>query len=166
VIIHKRVREIFDHATKNIPLSLFTYAGHPISCAAALAVQNYLAEHNLIAKCAVIGKYLKNELQKLAARESLIGDVRGEGLLIGIEFVQNRETHQPFSRSLGITEKIMQIGLKNGLILRGRFGTGTRIDGDHILISPPFIITETQCDELVEKLELTFKEVKSLLKLE
>ncbi|MTJ29323.1 aspartate aminotransferase family protein [Aphanizomenon sp. UHCC 0183] len=165
VIIHKRVREIFDHATKNIPLSLFTYAGHPISCAAALAVQNYLAEHNLIEKCAVIGKYLKNELQKLAARESFIGDVRGEGLLIGIEFVQNRETHQPFSRSLGITEKIMQTGLKNGLILRGRFGTGTGVDGDHILISPPFIITEAQCDELVEKLELTFKEVKQSLNL-
>jgi len=165
VIVHQRVREIFDHTTKNIPLSLFTYAGHPISCAAALAVQNYLAKYHLIEQCALMGKYLKKELQKLAEREAMIGDVRGEGLLIGLEFVQNRDSHKPFSRSLGITEKIMQTGLKNGLILRGRFGTGTGVDGDHILISPPFIITEAQCDELVIKLELTFKQVKQSLNL-
>ncbi|EPF22827.1 MAG: aminotransferase class III-fold pyridoxal phosphate-dependent enzyme [Microcystis aeruginosa Ma_MB_F_20061100_S19] len=165
VIVHQRVREVFDNATKNIPLSLFTYAGHPISCAAALAVQNYMAKHNLIERCAVMGKYLKHQLEKLAEREPIIGDVRGEGLLIGIEFVKNRDNHQPFSRSLGITEKIMQLGLENGLILRGRFGTGVGVDGDHILISPPFTITESQCDELVEKLELTFKQVKQSLKL-
>lgn len=165
VIFHQRIRETFAQATKKSPLSLFTYSGHPISCAAALAVQNYIAKHNLIEQCVVMGKYLKNELQKLAERESLIGDIRGEGLLVGLEFVQNQDTHKPFSRSLNIAEKIMQIGLENGLILRARFGTGTGTDGDHLLISPPFIITESQCDELVSKLELTLKQVKQSLTL-
>ena len=95
----------------------------------------------------------------------MIGDVRGKGLLVGLEFVQNQDTHKPFPRSLHIAEKIMQTGLENGLILRARFGTGTGIDGDHLLISPPFIITESQCDELVSKLELTLKEVKHSLNL-
>lgn len=165
VIVRKQVREIFDRSTQNIPLSLFTYAGHPISCAAALAVLKYLHKHNLIERCAEIGKYLKTQLQKLADREPLIGNVRGEGLLIGLEFVENRDSHKPFSRSHHITEKIMQTGLENGLILRGRFGTGIGVDGDHILISPPFIITESQCDELVSKLELTLKQVKESLNL-
>lgn len=165
VIVHQRIAETLSQATKKSPLSLFTYSGHPISCAAALAVQNYIAKHNLIERCAVMGKYLKNELQKLAEREPLIGDVRGEGLLVGLEFVQNRDSHKPFARSLHLTEKIMQTGLENGLILRGRFGTGTGVDGDHILISPPFIITESQCDELVSNLELTLKQVKDSLKL-
>lgn len=84
---------------------------------------------------------------------------------MGLEFVQNQDTHKPFPRSLHITETIMKTGLENGLILRGRFGTGTGLDGDHILISPPFIITESECDELVSKLELTLKQVKQSLNL-
>jgi adenosylmethionine-8-amino-7-oxononanoate aminotransferase len=163
VIVHQRIRETFERATKKFPLSLFTYGGHPISCAAALAVQNYVAKHNLIERCAVMGKYLKNELQKLAEREPLIGDVRGEGLLVGLEFVQNRDSHKPFARSLHLAEKIMQTGLENGLILKSQFGTGTGVNGDHILISPPFIITESQCDELVGLLETTIKQVSSSL---
>ncbi|HBE16228.1 MAG TPA: aspartate aminotransferase family protein [Cyanobacteria bacterium UBA11149] len=165
VIFHQKMRETFAAATKKSPLSLFTYSGHPISCAAALAVQKYIAKHNLIEKCAVMGEYLKNELAKLALREPLIGDVRGKGLLLGLEFVQNRDTHQPFPRSLHIAENIMKIGLENGLILRARFGTGVGVDGDHLLLSPPFIITESQCDELVSKLELTIKQVKQSLNL-
>ncbi|MCL2923925.1 MAG: aminotransferase class III-fold pyridoxal phosphate-dependent enzyme [Trichodesmium sp. MAG_R04] len=165
VIVRQKVREIFDRATENIALSLFTYAGHPISCAVALAVLKYISKHNLIERCGTMGKYLKTQLQKLREREPLIGNVRGEGLLVGLEFVQNQDTHKPFPRSLHITETIMKTGLENGLILRGRFGTGTGLDGDHILISPPFIITESECDELVSKLELTLKQVKQSLNL-
>ena len=102
VIVRQKVREIFDRATENIALSLFTYAGHPISCAVALAVLKYISKHNLIERCGTMGKYLKTQLQKLREREPLIGNVRGEGLLVGLEFVQNQDTHKPFPRSLPI----------------------------------------------------------------
>ena len=165
VILHKRVYETFTKSKRKGLPTFLTYSGHPISCAAALAVQKYILKHNLIEQCAAMGKYLKKELQKLADREPLIGDVRGEGLLLGLEFVKNRETHQPFERSLHISETVVQQGFKNGLILRGRFGTGIKVDGDHILISPPFIITESQCDEIVTRLELTIKQVRESLSL-
>lgn len=165
VIVHNRIWETLKNGKqKAYPISL-TYAGHPISCAAALAVQNYIAKHNLIERCAVMGNYLKEELEKLADREPLIGDVRGKGLLIGLEFVRDRQTHQPFPRSMHLTETIVRTALEKGLIIRGRFGTGTRRDGDHILISPPFIVTENECDELVAILESSIKQVKQSLDL-
>ena len=85
--------------------------------------------------------------------------------MIGIEFVQDRATHKPFARSHQLIEKIVRSGLGNGLILRGRSGTGVGAAGDHTLITPPFVITESQCDELVERLEMTLNQVKQSLKL-
>ncbi len=165
VIIHQRIVDTFLNGNRAGIPTFLTYSGHPISCATALAVQNYIAKHNLIEQCAIMGKYLKQELQKLAEREVLIGDVRGEGLLIGIEFVQDRKTHKPFPRSKKLTETIIKTTFEQGLILRGRFGTGTGKDGDHILISPAFVITENECDELVTILGASIKQVVYSLKL-
>lgn len=160
LFIHKRIWDTFVQGKGKMVPAFVTYSGHPASCAAALAVQKYMAQHNLIARCAEMGVYLKAQLEKLAEREPLIGDVRGKGLMIGIEFVQDRATHKPFPRSLQLIEKIVGAGLANGLILRGRSGTGVGVDGDHTLISPPFIITENQCDELVERFAATIQQVK------
>jgi len=165
ISVHKKVWETFMGGKRSGIPTFMTYSGHPISCAAALAVQNYIAKHQLINRCEMMGKYLKEAIQKLAERESLIGDVRGKGLLIGVEFVQNRETHQPFPRATKLVGNIVQVALGQGLILRGQPGTGTSVDGDHILISPPFIINKAQCDELVEILASSIKQAKSMLNL-
>ena len=165
LIIHKRIWDTFMSGKRKMVPAFVTYSGHPASCAAALAVQKYMAQHNLIERCAQMGVYLKAQLEKLAEREPLIGDVRGKGLMIGLEFVQDRDTRKPFPRSLQLIENIVRTGLANGLILRGRAGTGVGSDGDHTLLSPPFIITESQCDELVERLETTLNQVKQSLNL-
>ncbi|MEM9542552.1 MAG: aminotransferase class III-fold pyridoxal phosphate-dependent enzyme [Cyanobacteria bacterium P01_E01_bin.42] len=165
MIVHDRICQTFKDSTRPfIPIS-FTYAGHPVSCAAALAVQNYIVEHNLIEQCAERGEYLKRKLKDLADRESLIGDVRGKGLLIGLEFVRDRASREPFPFAKKLTKTIVKTALENGLIIRGRNGTGTGKDGDHILISPPFVITEEECDELVEILATTIARVKKSLDL-
>lgn len=166
VIVHEKIVDTFLHGKRKWIPTFFTYSGHPISCAAALVVQNYIIQHHLVERCKKMGEYLKQELQKLAQREPLIGDVRGKGLLIGLEFVQNRETRQAFPRSMQFTEKLVQTALKQGLILRGRFGTGTKIEGDHVLTSPPFIITENECHELISLLESSLQEVKHELSLD
>ena len=165
VIVHDKVWDTFVETKQmNVP-AWVTYSGHPISCAVALAVQDYVVKHDLINQCVQRGDYLRQALLKLAEREPLIGDVRGKGLLLGLEFVQNKTTHQPYSRSMKLTEQIIQTALKGGLILRGRFGTGVQKDGDHILLSPPLIISESECDELVAKLETTIKRVKETTEL-
>jgi adenosylmethionine-8-amino-7-oxononanoate aminotransferase len=161
-IIHKRIWDAFKDERKGQIPAWVTYSGHPISCAAALAVQKYIIQHDLVNHCAQMGQYLKGKLKELAKRQELIGDIRGKGLLIGVEFVQDRKTHEPFPRSKHLTEKILNTAFEKGLVLRGRFGTGTRREGDHMLLSPPFIISKAECDELVSILESTLEDVKKL----
>lgn len=163
LIVHERVWQTFAQSKRKMVPAFVTYSGHPISCAAALAVQEYIARHGLIERCARMGRYLKQCLQALAERESLIIDVRGEGLMLGLEFGRDRDSLQPFPRALGVLEKVVQTAFGNGLILRGRTGTGFGIDGDHILITPPFIIDEAQCDELVELLATSLAQVRQSL---
>lgn len=166
LIVHDRVCDtFFSSKREGIPV-FTTYSGHPISCSAALAVQQYIAKHDLITQCHEMGKYLKNALLQLAKKEPLIGDVRGEGLLIGVEFVADRETHTPFPRSTKLIGTIIKTALEQGLILRGQPGTGTEVNGDHLLISPPFIITQQQCDDLVEILANSIVSAKSTLNIE
>lgn len=165
VIVHGRIWDTFiETNTMGIP-AWVTYSGHPISCAAALAVQNYIEEHNLIERCAAMGDYLRSELEELAKREPIIGDIRGKGLQIGIEFVQDRETRQSFPRSYKLIENIIATAFNNGMIIRGRPGDGVTKEGDHMLLSPPFIITHEQCDTLVAILAKTIQEVKEKLNL-
>jgi len=165
VIVHEHIWKTFTEGRRNRLILLLTHAGHPISCAAGLAVQNYIIKHNLVERCAQVGQYLKRKLQALAEGEPIIGDVRGEGLFLGIEFVRDRETHEPFPRSMGLMEKVVQGASARGLILSGRFGIGTKMEGDHLSIAPPYIITESECDELVTILKLSIQQAKQALNL-
>jgi len=165
-IAHQRIWETFTTSKRQRIVLLSTFAGHPISCATSLAVQEYIAKHNLIEQCAVRGEYLKAKLHELAADEPLIGDVRGKGLFLGIEFVQDRTSRQPWPRSKQFMEKVVHAALQRGLIVTGRFGIGTCADGDHISLAPPFIITESECDEMVSILAESIHEAKGMLHVE
>lgn len=164
MIVHQRIWDTFHNGKRKQITLLSTFANHPVSCATGLAVQKYVAQHNLVARVNNIGAYLKSALKKLMEREDLIGDIRGEGLFLGVEFVRDRNTRQPFQRSNRIMEQIVQTATKNGVLFSGRFGIGTNINGDHISICPPFIITEEQCDELVSVLERSIQQVKEKIK--
>ncbi|MCB0062127.1 MAG: aspartate aminotransferase family protein [Caldilineaceae bacterium] len=163
VIAHKHIWDTFANGSRQRLMLLSTFSGHPISCATSLAVQEYIAKHNLIAQCADRGQYLKTKLQELAAEEPLIGDVRGRGLFLGIEFVQDRASRQPFPRSTQFMEKVVHCAFQRGLMITGRFGIGTRADGDHISLAPPFIITEQECDEMVSILTDSIDAAKNML---
>lgn len=163
VIAHEKIWNTFANGKRKRITLLSTFAGHPISCAASLAVQAYIAKHKLIAQCAARGAYLKARLEELATAEPLIGDVRGKGLFLGIEFVQDKATHRPFPRAKQLMEKVVHAAAQRGAIISGRFGIGTRADGDHLSLSPPFIITEQECDELVAILADSIQEAKGML---
>ena len=127
----------------------YTYAGNPLSCSAGLAVLEEIEKQNLLAKAERTGDLLKSRLEDLMQRFSFIGDVRGKGLLLAVEFVADRETMQPLPPEMNAHTEVVELAFERGLIIYSRRTRGGRI-GDHFLICPPLIIEEAEIDELLK----------------
>jgi adenosylmethionine-8-amino-7-oxononanoate aminotransferase len=153
VILRENVWETFAASDRGGFVIGHTFSGHPVSCAAALAVLDYLDQHRLVERSATMGVILKGKLEALAARCPYVGEVRGKGLLLGLELVRDRATLEPFDRAERVQERVVAAALERGLILVGSAGFAEHGRGDHVIVSPPFVITEAQCDELVAILE-------------
>lgn len=128
----------------------FTYIGHPTACAAALAVQQTIERDNLLEKVNERGRQLREKLQERFGNHHHIGDIRGRGLFLGIELVQDRATQAPFDPALGLFRRIKGQAMARGLMCYPGGGTADGIAGDHILLAPPYIISEGQVEEIVE----------------
>jgi len=142
-----------------------TFSHTPLSAAAGLAAVRYLKQHHLVARSAEMGGYLLERLQRLWAFP-FVGDIRGKGLMAGVEFVEDRASKRPFRRSVQFAETVAQAALRNGLVLWPNAGHLDHDEGDLVLLGPPFIITKTQIDELVDLLATTLSEVAVSLKIE
>ena len=129
-----------------------TYIGHPVATAAALAVVTELTEKDLPMRAALMGEKLQTALSKALGQHPNVGDIRGRGLLRGLELVMDRGSKQPFDPSLGIAEKIKKAAFAERLICYPMSGTRDGRNGDHVLLAPPFIIEDPQIDELIAKL--------------
>ncbi|MEP6574645.1 MAG: aminotransferase class III-fold pyridoxal phosphate-dependent enzyme, partial [Gemmatimonadota bacterium] len=125
-----------------------TFSHHAVLCAAGVATLEYLAEQKLVERCATMGAVLHRKLEALRDLP-LVGDVRGKGLLAGIEFVADKTTRAPFPRAKKLAEKFAQAALDEGLIIWPNVGQADGTNGDLALLAPPFIITEEEIDELV-----------------
>jgi adenosylmethionine-8-amino-7-oxononanoate aminotransferase len=124
-----------------------TFSHHATLCAAGVATIKYLRRHRLIERCAAMGQVLHQRLQDLRS-SPIVGDVRGKGLLAGIEFVAEKESRRPFAAAARVAEMVAANALELGLTLwpnSGHLSDGT---GDLALLAPPFIITEEQIGEL------------------
>ena len=119
-----------------------TYGGNPISCAASLATIELLEEHYL-ANAAEVGQYTLDALEEIQMRHPSIGEVRGKGLMIGVEFVKDKDTKEP---NTAIRDMIEKYGFQYGLLLLG-CGKST------IRLAPPLCITEQEIDEGLEVFE-------------
>ena len=135
-----------------------TYSHHPVLAAAGLAALNYLRQHGLVARCGRLGEVFH---RKLSALRDLphVGDIRGRGLLAGIEFVQDKGTRTPFPRKLRFAETFAESALTVGLMTWPNMGQADGTNGDLSCLAPPFVIAESELDELVrrfgEALEMT-----------
>ena len=136
-----------------------TYIGHPVATAAGLAVVTALLDRGLIDQVKTMGDKLNLALKKELGQHPNIGDIRGRGLFQGIELVEDRETKKPFAPSLAISKKIKDLTFKAGLICYPMSGTRDGINGDHILLAPPYIINDSQIDEVVGKLSLSISQL-------
>jgi adenosylmethionine-8-amino-7-oxononanoate aminotransferase len=127
-----------------------TYIGHATACAAAMAVSNVIDEQDLLSNVQKIGELLSKELRSSLAQNPFVGDIRGRGLLIGIELVVDREGNAPADAALASV--IKNAAMDEGLILYPGGGTADGASGAHIMLAPPFIYNEDHVDELVTKL--------------
>ncbi len=130
----------------------FTSAGNPLACAAGLAVVEELETQGLIKNAEVMGDQLKTQLEALMQRFPFIGSVRGKGLLLAFELVSDRATMAPLPRELNAYVRLVEHAYARGLIIYARRTRGG-VEGDHFMVCPPLIITETQIEELLELLE-------------
>jgi adenosylmethionine-8-amino-7-oxononanoate aminotransferase len=122
----------------------FTYQNHPVSMAAGNAVLDVLEEQRLFARVSIASQELFGALEPLKKHRH-IGDVRGLGLLAGIEFVKDKANAAPFPREENIAGKIFQAAMDQGVLTYPTQGCVDGVNGDHILLAPPFIITAEEC---------------------
>ena len=129
-----------------------TYLGHAAACAGALAVQRRLHDDGLMARVAPLGALLEKKLRAAFGAHPHVGDIRGRGLFWGVELVADRASKQPFDAKLRVHAKVKKEALTAGLMCYPMGGTLDGVQGDHILLAPPFVVGEEQLDELVGKL--------------
>ena len=135
-----------------------TFNQNPLSCAIGCAVIDYLIKHDLVSRTAKMGEYFLRALQSLT-RHEIVGDVRGKGLFAGVEFVKDKKTKEPFDLKLKLNDLIASRAFEKGLITYPGGGGADGIKGDHLLLAPPFIITEEQIDKMVSILDETIVEI-------
>lgn len=136
-------------ADEGAELMFFTYSAHPASCAAADKVLEILQREKLVERAAEMGSRLRERLSRLAEHPH-VAEVRGRGLLLGIEIVKDRETNEPFPRQSGITGKIVAAGLAEGVFF---YPGGCDPARDVITLGPPFIIGDEEIELIATALE-------------
>ena len=128
-----------------------TFSHHPVACAAGVATMRYLKQHRLVERCARMGRVLHERLRPLTDLPH-VGDVRGRGLLAGIEFVEDKASRAPLPRSAKFAEKFAEAALDAGLTVWPNVGHADGTNGDLVMVAPPFIIEEHEIDEIVSRL--------------
>jgi len=144
----KTVKGPFQHG--------FTYSGHPTACAVGLRNLQILEDEHLVERASERGAYLLERLQQLRSHE-MVGDVRGLGLVAGIELVRDRATKELFEPSAGAARKVWLAALDEGVIVRP-------LGGDVLAMSPPLVITNEQIDRMVTVLGNAIARVEDELK--
>jgi adenosylmethionine-8-amino-7-oxononanoate aminotransferase len=129
-----------------------TYIGHPVAAAAALAVQKVIERDGLLAQVRTRGATLRRLLGNAFGQHPHVGDIRGRGLLMAIELVQDRATKAPFAPERKLHAAIKAQAMKRGLMVFPMGGTVDGQSGDHVLLAPPFIASEADLGEIVTRL--------------
>ncbi len=133
-----------DHPLATI-MHGYTYAGHPLACAAAVANLDIVISENLTANAAKVGAHFLDRLRELKERHEVIGDVRGKGLMLAIEFVKDRTTKEPFAPTDQFIKALGPTCLERGALVR--------VQGHRMVLSPPLIFTIEATDEAFKALD-------------
>lgn len=129
-----------------------TYMSHPAACAGALAVLRAIESENLLDNVRAQGAYLKARLDEVLGQHPNVGDIRGRGLFWSLELVKDRNTRVPFPAAAGLAAAIKRDAFEAGLLVYPAAGCADGVNGDHILLAPPYIVSADQIHTIVERL--------------
>jgi len=133
------------------PLTGHTFSGHTAACAAGVAVQTIIGRDGLLERVRTAGTEFQRTLRAALARYDAVGDVRGRGFLVGVELVADRATRAPFAAERALAETIGQCAFEDGLICYATGGNVDGIDGDTILLAPPYIASDAELEEIIAR---------------
>jgi adenosylmethionine-8-amino-7-oxononanoate aminotransferase len=131
-----------------------TYSANPLSCAIGCAVLKEMIDAELMKNATLVGEYLRNRLEELALTTSIVGDVRGKGLLLAIEIVQDKRTKKVLPSECRAVYRLLEIGVEKGILLYTRKTAGG-LFGEWLMVTPSLTITKDEVDELIELLAMT-----------
>jgi adenosylmethionine-8-amino-7-oxononanoate aminotransferase len=141
-----------------------TYIGHPVGAAAALAVQRVIKRDRLLDKVKADGAYFDGSLRKALGAHRHVGDIRGRGLFMGVELVEDRASKRTFDPALKVHARIKAEAMQRGLMCYPMGGTIDGERGDHVLLAPPFIATRAELDEIAARLAAAIDSVTASLR--
>ncbi len=150
VMLSKRICEAFANGSGAFQHG-HTYMGHPMAAAAALAVQDVIKRDRLLANVVEMGLKLERRLKERFAQHPFVGDIRGRGLFWALELVGDRASKRPFDPALKVYARVKREAMAQGLVVYPMGGTVDGVEGDHVLLAPPFIIEPSQIDVIVER---------------
>jgi adenosylmethionine-8-amino-7-oxononanoate aminotransferase len=130
----------------------FTYSHHAVGAAVAAEVLRILEDEQLVQASADKGERLQALLRERLGDHPNVGEIRGRGLLVGVELVADRETRTPFARGERLTERILGAARENGLLLYSGTGLADGTNGDSILLGPPFVVTDDELEQIADGL--------------
>jgi adenosylmethionine-8-amino-7-oxononanoate aminotransferase len=152
VLVRQRIYDAICSTSPGLLVHGFTYSGTPLAAALGLEVLRIIDEEGLVSAAAILGDRLQDRLDPLK-RYRMVGEIRGRGLLIGVEFVADNASRRCFSPDHEITRRVFEACLAEGLIVYPCAGTVDGTHGDQILIAPPFIISTEEIDDLAARLD-------------
>ena len=141
----------------------FTYSHQPVAATVAREVLRILEAESLVEASAAKGERLRALLRDRLGDHPAVGEIRGRGLLVGVELVRDRETREAFPRAVKLVETVVRTARERGLLLYSGTGNADGVDGDIVLIGPPFVVTDEElvriADGLGEALEIALAQV-------
>lgn len=152
VIVSGRVYEAIRTAPPGQFIHGFTYSASPLAAAVGVEVQRVIDETGLLAHVEAMGARLREALTPVARQHAMVGEVRGRGLLLGLEFVADRATRAPFPPATRLAQRVFEAALEQGLIVYPCAGTLPDGRGDQILLAPPYIIRAEEVDDMAARL--------------
>jgi hypothetical protein len=131
----------------------YSTAGNPVSCAIVKTVLDVIEEGKLVERNATLGEFLHRQAKQKLAHHPSVGDIRGRGMLMGIELVKDKKTREPFDPALRAGTRVHQLAMDKGLIVYPSSGMEQGVSGDALIIAPPYIITEREITTALDVLD-------------
>jgi len=149
VLIDDKIKRTFAEKDAKF-IHGFTLEGNPVSCAVAATVIDIIEEEGLVERNVRVGEYMHKQAKEKLAHHPSVGDIRGKGMLMGIELVKNQETRESFDPSTMAAVRVHRIAKEKGCMIYPTAGVIQGVRGDQFLVAPPYIITEEEIDTALD----------------